>query len=125
MKNNYWQPDIDNWIINENDATAFDSSVNSAFSSDIMAKGVPVESNEEEEHEKLNQPYRGIDTFDKLKKEITRLLNDIRHLAESGEGLNNETDVYEIIIKKLDEPDLIAMLDIASKEVKKRNITSF
>ncbi len=123
MKKNYWQPDIDNWIINENDTNNVFGSA--AFMVDRNAKNVPVESNEEEKHDKLEQPYKGIDTLEKLKKEITRLLGDMHHLSEGDQDVKSKTDVYEIIIKKLDEPDLRTMLDIASEEVKKRNLTSF
>jgi hypothetical protein len=123
MKKNYWQPDIDNWIINENDTNNVFGSA--AFMVDRNAKNVPVESNEEEKHDKLEQPYKGIDTLEKLKKEITRLLGDIHHLSEGDQDVKSKTDVYEIIIKKLDEPDLRTMLDIASEEVKKRNLSSF
>jgi hypothetical protein len=124
MKKNYWQPDIDNWIINENDTNNVFGSA--AFMVDRNAKNVPVKSEEEDEkHDKLEQPYKGIDTLEKLKKEITRLLGDIHHLSEGDQDVKSKTDVYEIIIKKLDEPDLRTMLDIASEEVKKRNLSSF
>ena len=121
---NYWQPDIDNWIINENDTNNVFGS--SAFLVDQKAGNVSVKSEEEDEkYDKLEQPHKGIDTLEKLKKEITRLLGDIHNLSEGDQDIKSKTDVYEIIIKKLDEPELRTMLDIASKEVKKRNLTSF
>jgi hypothetical protein len=126
MRKTYWQPQIDNWIINENDANNYAFNPTN-FAVDKMAGNVPVKNEEEEtdSYDKLEQPYKGINTLEKLKKEINRLLTDLKFLSDGDEGGKNKTDVYEIIIKKLDEPDLRAMLDIASKEVKKRNLSSF
>ena len=124
MCKNYWQPNIDNWIINENDVNAFAAQPNQKIG-EIMAGGshaaLPIKSEEEEDqHDKLENPYRGIKTLQNLKKEISRLLNDLHFLSNGDVDEKSKTDVYEIIIKKMDDPDLRSMLDIASQEVKKR-----
>jgi len=125
MKKNYWQPSIDNWIINENDATAFGSNMNFAFSNDIMAKGVPVKSEEEEEHDKLKTPYRGITTLSKLREKIKETIEHVFILSKTEKGETDKINPYERIIQMLDNPELKTMLEIASNEIKERNVSSF
>ncbi len=121
----YWQPSIDNWIIKENAATAFGANMNSAFSSDIMANGVPVKSEEEEEHDKLKNSYKGITTLSKLREKIKETIEHVFILSKTEKGEVSEINPYEKIIQILDNPDLKTMLEIASNEIKERNVSSF
>ncbi len=125
MRKNYWQPNIDNWIIKENDATAFGSNMNFAFSNDIMANGVPVKSEEEEEHDKLNAPYKGITSFSKLREKIKETIEHVYTLSKSEKKETDTMNPYERIIQMLEDADLKTMLDIASNEIKERNVSSF
>lgn len=136
---NYWQPTIDNWILQEaspstpsttvmpSDASNGHTNMN-IFGSDIMAKGVPVKSEEEEEKaDKLNQSYKGITTLSRLKDQIDQILGDIYNLSksakESKNDVANENNPYEIIKNMLENPDLRTMLEIASEEIKKRKVS--
>ena len=125
MYKNYWQPNIDNWIIKENDAGTYQAGVNTLYASDQMAGGMPVKNEEEEQHEKLETPYKGITTLSRLKDQINQILEDIYGLSKVEKDSNNSTNPYEKIIQMLDNPDLKAMLDIASEEIKKKNLSSF
>ena len=125
MRKRYWQPSIDNWIINENDATAFDSNMNFAFSNDIMAKGVPVKSEEEEEHDKLKNPYKGITTLSKLRENIKETIEHVYILSKTEKGEKDKINPYERIIQMLEDANLKTMLEIASNEIKERNVSSF
>ena len=123
----YWQPDIDNWVIKENDA----SISNSTYAGDKMAAGsnasftggIPIKS-EEEEHDKLDQPYKGITTLSIFKEQINQILEDAYGLSKVDKG-DKSSNPYEKIINILDNPDLKTMLDIASDELKKKNLSSF
>jgi hypothetical protein len=129
----YWQPNIDNWIIKENDASSYGANTNTAFASDKMAGGanssftggVPIKSEEEEEHDKLSQPYKGITTLSRLKDQINQVLGDIYTLSKTGKEGNKSSNPYEQIIQMLNNPDLKTMLDIASDEIKNRSVSSF
>lgn len=116
MKKNYWQPNIDNWILNE---------TNASYGIDQMAGGIPVKQEEEEEYEKLEQPYKGITTLSRLKDQINRLLEDIYGLSKTDKDHKDTTNPYEKIIQMMDNPDLKTMLEIASNEIKKKNLSSF
>jgi hypothetical protein len=136
---NYWQPLIDSWILQEADAStpsttitppnASNSHMNmNVFGSDIMSKGVPVKSEEEEEKvDKISQPYKGIKTLYRLKDQIDQILGDIYNLSKSAKEnkhhVANENNPYEIIKNMLDNPDLKTMLEIASEEIKKRKVS--
>lgn len=128
---NYWQPNIDNWILNENDADAFSSSPNSKYGGDYMAGGskfpLPVKSEEEEEkHDKLKQSYKGITTLSRLKEQINQVLEDICNLSKTDHNdYKSKNNPYEVIIQMIDNPDLKTMLNIASDEIKQRNLNSF
>jgi hypothetical protein len=126
----YWQPQIDNWVLNENDAGAYDANMNSRFGGDHMAGGMsaplPVKSEEEEEkQDKLQTPYKGMTTLRRLSDQINQILEDIYGLSKTDKDHNDTSNPYEKIIQMLDNPDLKAMLEIASNEVKKRNLSSF
>ena len=129
----YWQPTIDNWIIRENDASAYGSNMNSSFAADKMAGGasssfaggIPLEQSDEEEHDKLKNPYKGITTLSRLKDQINQILEDIYGLSKTEKEGNKSENPYEKIIQMLNNPDLKTMLDIASDEIKNRSISSF
>ena len=82
---NYWQPNIDSWIIRENDASANGFNTNASYASDKMAGGlsssyswgIPLEQSDEEEHDKLKQPYKGITTLSRLREQINQILEVI------------------------------------------------
>ena len=80
---------------------------------------------EEEEHDVLEQPYKGITTLSRLKDQINQILEDIYGLSKVEKDSDNSTNPYEKIIQMIQNPDLKAMLDIASDELKKRNLSSF
>jgi hypothetical protein len=129
----YWQPNIDNWIIKENDASAYGSNTNSSFASDKMAGGansaftggIPLEQADEDEHDKLDQPYKGITTLSRLREQINQILEDIYGLSKTEKEGNKSENPYEKIIQMINNPDLKTMLDIASDEIKNRSISSF
>jgi hypothetical protein len=122
---NYWQPNIDNWILNENDAGAFQAGINNLYAADHMAGGMPIKNEEEEEHDKLKTPYKGISTLSRLKEQINQVLEDIYGLSKTDKDHKDTTNPYEKIIQMLDNPDLKTMLEIASDEIKKKNLSSF
>jgi rubrerythrin len=122
----YWQPQIDNWILKENQLGTFGASINSGYGLDQMAGGIPVKSEEEEEkQDKLQTPYKGMTTLKRLSDQINQILEDIYGLSKTDKDHKDTTNPYEKIIQMLDNPDLKAMLEIASNEVKKRNLSSF
>jgi len=125
---NFWQPSIDNWILKENDANNSAVDNNSKFSGDFMAGGsnfpLPVKSEEEEEFDKLKQSYKGITTFSRLKDQINQILEDIYNLSKVDKD-NKGVNPYENIIQMMDNPDLKSMLEIASNEIKEKNLSSF
>ena len=116
----YWQPNIDNWIIKENDASAYGSNMNSSFTG-----GLPLEQSDEDEHDKLDSPYKGITTLSRLREQINQILEDIYGLSKTEKEGNKSENPYEKIIQMLNNPDLKTMLDIASDEIKNRSISSF
>lgn len=125
MNGNYWQPNIDNWIIKENDAGTYQAGINTLYASDQMSGGMSVKSEEEEQYDKLEKPYKGIATLTRLKYQINQILEDIYGLSKVEKNADNSTNPYEKIIQMLDNPDLKTMLDIASDALKKKNLSSF
>jgi hypothetical protein len=127
MYKNYWQPNIDNWILTENDAENFMPNINSAnYGGNVYGSKAPMGiKQEEEEHDVLEQPYKGITTLSRLKDQINQILEDIYGLSKVEKDSDNSTNPYEKIIQMIQNPDLKAMLDIASDELKKRNLSSF
>ena len=128
MYKNYWQPNIDNWILTENDAENFMPNINSAnYGGNVYGSKAPmgIKQEEEEEHDKLETPYKGITTLSRLRHQINQILEDAYGLSKIEKDSNNSTNPYEKIIQMLDNPDLKTMLDIASDEIKKRNLSSF
>ena len=127
MYKNYWQPNIDNWILTENDAENFMPNINSAnYGGNVYGSKAPLGiKQEEEEHDVLEQPYKGITTLSRLKDQINQILEDIYGLSKVEKDSDNSTNPYEKIIQMIQNPDLKAMLDIASDELKKRNLSSF
>jgi hypothetical protein len=129
---NYWQPNIDSWIIRENDASANGSNTNASYASDKMAGGlsssysggIPLEQSDEEEHDKLKQPYKGITTLSRLREQINQILEDVYNLSKLDKD-NKGVNPYENIIQMMDNPDLKSMLEIASNEIKEKNLSSF
>lgn len=123
----FWQPDIDNWVIKEND-----SSANNTYAGDKMAGGsnvsftggIPIRPEKEEEHDKLEQPYKGITTLSRLKEQINQILQDAYGLSKIDKS-DKESNPYDKIITILNNPDLKTMLDVASDEIKKKNLSSF
>jgi hypothetical protein len=125
MQKNYWQPNIDNWIVKKNYASGMPAmNFNSTFSIDKMANNVAVK-NEEEENDALEHSYKGIITLKKLRQEIHKILEDVYGLSKTEQDAQNAGNPYDKIIQVLENPDLKAMLDIASNEIKKRNLSSF
>lgn len=122
---NYWQPNIDNWIINENAAGAFQAGVNNSWGGMDQMANIPIKNEEEEEHDKLETPYKGMTTFSRLKDQINQVLEDIYGLSKIDKDHKDTTNPYEKIIQMLDNPDLKTMLEIASDEIKKKNLSSF
>lgn len=129
----YWQPSIDNWIISENDASAYGAGANSSFASDKLAGGanssftggIPLKNEEEEEFDKLKQPYKGIKTLKALKEQINQILEDAFNLSKTDKDHRDTNNPYEKIISILKNPDLNTMLEIASNEAKNKSISSF
>jgi hypothetical protein len=76
MYKNYWQPNIDNWILTENDAENFMPNINSAnYGGNVYGSKAPMGiKQEEEEHDVLEQPYKGITTLSRLKDQINQIL---------------------------------------------------
>lgn len=125
---NYWQPSIDDWILNENDAENFMPNINSAnYGGNVYGSKSPmgIKQEEEEEYDKLETPYKGITTLSRLKDQINQILEDIYGLSKVESNSDNSTNPYEKIIQMIQNPDLKTMLDIASDELKKRNLSSF
>lgn len=133
MKKTYWQPLIDNWIVNENDASAYGSSMNSSYASDKLAGGanssftggLPLKNEEEEEFDKLKQPYKGIKTLSALREQINQILEDAFNLSKLDKENSGSSNPYEKIIHILENPDLKTMLEIASDEIKNKSISAF
>jgi rubrerythrin len=112
--------------LNENDAGAYQAGVNMSYGgADQMAGGMPVKNEEEEEHDKLETPYKGMRTLSRLKDQINQILEDIYGLSKIDKDHKDTTNPYEKIIQMMDNPDLKAMLEIASDEIKKKNLSSF
>jgi hypothetical protein len=132
---NLWQPSIDRWIIKESDSplpsttnasmNGNDSSRQShLFGADLMSGGVPVKSEEEEDvYDKLSTSYKGIGTFSELKKKIHESVENIYNLSKIKDDNKVVSNPYEAIKVIMDNPDLKAMLDIASNEIKKRFVS--
>lgn len=129
----FWQPDIDNWVIKESDSSAYGSSnTNNTYAGDKMAGGsnasftggIPIKSEEEEEHDKLDQPYKGLTTLSRLKEQINQILEDAYNFSKTDKE-DRASNPYEKIINILDNPDLKTMLGIASDEIKKKSLSSF
>jgi hypothetical protein len=59
-----------------------------------------------------------------LKEQINQILEDAYGLSKVDKG-DKSSNPYEKIINILDNPDLKTMLDIASDELKKKNLSSF
>jgi hypothetical protein len=135
---NYWQPDIDHWIIKESDGSSSDTYGQSSFprsttfmqsnANDTFRGESPYsasDADEEEYFDKLQRPYKGTKTLKELQKLINETLDKICTLAKTEkkdvykpyEMVNNP---YEVILKMIDDPELKAMLMIASEEVKNR-----
>lgn len=129
MKNNYWQPNIDNWILTENDAENFAPNVNSTnYGGNVYGTNAPMpikQEEEEENYDNLDQPYRGIRTLSALKEEIHKILENVYGLSKVEKDENYSINPYEKIIEMLNSPDLKTMLDVASDEIKKKNLSSF
>ncbi len=135
---NFWQPSIDYWIIKESDSP-FPSTASSPmngndssrqshlFGANLMGNGDPVKSEEQEDkHDALQQDYKGIKSFSKLKEQINQILEDVYNLSKiDKDHKDNTTNPYDNILQTLQSPNLMTMLKMASDEVKKRNITSF
>lgn len=132
---NYWQPSIDRWILQESD-TPFPSTANTRmnandssrqshlFGADLMSGGVPVKSEEEEDvHDKLSQPYKGITTLHTLQEKIHEVLERVYTLSKIDKDSRVNSNPYGVIKNFLDSPDLKTMLDIASDEIKKRFVS--
>jgi DNA-binding protein Fis len=130
---NYWQPSIDNWIINENDASAYGSNMNSGYAADKLAGGasssftggIPLKNEEEEEFDKLKQPYKGIKTLKALREQINQILEDAFNLSKMDKENSSSENPYEKILHILENPDLKTMLEMASDEIKNKSISSF
>lgn len=133
---NYWQPSIDRWILQEADTTPFPSTANTQmnasnserqshlFGADLMSGGVPVKSEEEEDvFDRLSKPYHGIRTFSELKRKIHESIENIYNLSRVKDDNKVVSNPYEAIKVIMDNPDLKAMLDIASDEIKKRFVS--
>lgn len=129
----FWQPDIDNWVIKESDSSAYGSSnTNNTYAGDKMAGGsnasftggIPIKSEEEDEHDKLDQPYKGLTTLSRLKEQINQILEDAYNFSKVDKE-DRASNPYEKIINILDNPDLKTMLGIASDEIKKKSLSSF
>ena len=124
----FWQPDIDNWVIKENDS----SNTNNTYAGYKMAGGsnasftggIPIKSEEEDEHDKLDQPYKGLTTLSRLKEQINQILEDAYNFSKTDKE-DRASNPYEKIINILDNPDLKTMLGIASDEIKKKSLSSF
>ena len=124
----FWQPDIDNWVIKESDSSAYGSSnTNNTYAGGSNASftgGIPIKSKEEEEHDKLDQPYKGLTTLSRLKEQINQILEDAYNFSKTDKE-DRASNPYEKIINILDNPDLKTMLGIASDEIKKKSLSSF
>lgn len=128
---NYWQPLIDNWLLKESEGTPLPpmNANNSErqshlFGADLMSGGVPVKSEEEEDvFDKISTPYKGIRTFKELKTKIHESIENIYNLSKVKDDNKVVSNPYEAIKVIMDNPDLKAMLDIASDEIKKRFVS--
>jgi hypothetical protein len=132
---NYWQPPIDKWLLQEAEAgLPSTNSVSSnaspserqshLFGADHMAGGVPVKSEEEEDvYDRISPSYKGIRTFSELKRKIHETIENIFNLSKVEDNNKVVSNPYEAIKVIMDNPDLKAMLDIASNEIKKRFVS--
>jgi hypothetical protein len=133
---NYWQPHIDNWLLKEADAsfpptTNMSSNASQSerqshlFGADLMAGGVPVKSEEEEDvYDRLSTPYKGMKSLTELRKKIHEIVENAFNLSKIGDTRTVVSNPYEVIKNILDSPDLKTMLDIASEEIKKRFVST-
>ena len=121
----YWQPNIDNWVLNENDANSYSSYSTGYAGADHNANGVPVEQAEEETHDKLEYPHKGIVKFSELCKKIEEGIEHIYDLSKVGKDSKKSGNRYDLILQVMRDPELIGMLETASNEIKKRSISSF
>ena len=123
----FWQPDIDNWVIKENDSSANNTYADGKMAGASNASftgGIAIRPEKEEEHDKLEQPYKGITTLSRLKEQINQILQDAYGLSKIDKS-DKESNPYDKIITILNNPDLKTMLDVASDEIKKKNLSSF
>ena len=122
----YWQPNIDNWVLNENDANSYSSYSTGYAGADHMANAVPVKSEEEDAiYDKLEYPHKGIVKFSELCKKIEEGIEHIYDLSKVGKDSKKSGNRYDLILQVMRDPELIGMLETASNEIKKRSISSF
>lgn len=135
---NYWQPSIDRWILQEAENTPFPSTANNQmngndssrqshlFGADLMAGGVPVKSEEEEDaYDMLPTPYKGIKTLEELKRKIHEVVENMYDLSKTDKfAYKTSSNPYELIKGALNHPDFRAMLDIAEEEIKRRFVST-
>lgn len=145
---NYWQPLIDNWIIKESQAassethgSSFDTYGQSSFprsttfmqsnANDTFRGENPYSASdvdEEEQFDKLSTPYKGIKTLKELNgkiKERLQMILDLSKFERKDVYRPHEMarNPYEAIIQMMDDPELKMMLEIASQEIKKREMS--
>lgn len=147
MGKNYWQPDIDRWIIKEDqDTSSSNASFNTYGQSNFPRSTTFMQSNanntfrgenpysasdidEEEYFDKLEKPYKGIKTLKELKTKIQERFQMIMDLVKSKKKdvyrpYEMTNDPYGAILQMIDDPELKVMLNIASEEVKKRQLSA-
>jgi len=121
----YWQPNIDNWVLNENDATAFSNYGSGFAGADFNANGVPVEQAEEEVDDNLEHTHKGISKFSELRDKIEKNIENIYDLSKVDKDSRKNGNHYDLILQMIKDPELIGMLESASHEMKRRSISSF
>ena len=122
----YWQPNIDNWVLNENDANSSSTYSTGYAGIDSMAGGIPVKSEEEDEkYNKLEHPHKGISKLSELCKIIAEKIENLYDLSKIGKDSIKKGNQYDLILQIIRDPELIGMLETASNEIKKRSISSF
>ena len=121
----YWQPNIDNWVLNENDANSYSSYSTGYAGADHNANGVPVEQAEEETYDKLEYPHKGIAKLSDLCKKIEENIEHIYDLSKVGKDSKKSGNQYDLILQLMRDPELIGMLETAAHETKRRSISSF